>query len=82
MTICPVAQLKLKSVKKTLRTVAPMIAHQSAGLWGDMVRTTLQNIELGCGQRMSEQCFDVMYEYGWDQVRRANDIRRVARAAA
>lgn len=69
MTICPVAALKMKSIKKTLRTVAPMISHQSWGMWGDMIRTALRNIELGCGQRMSDQCFDEMYDYCYGKVR-------------
>jgi len=74
-------KMTIGNIKRELRTVAPMIAPQSAGLWGDMVCTTLQNIELGWngGHRMSEGVFNQMHEYGMDKVAHAADRREALR---
>jgi len=59
------------NIKKQLRLEAKHIAGQYSLLWTDLVHSKLVNIERTYRERMSEQVYDDMFDYGMDCVRKA-----------
>jgi hypothetical protein len=62
--------LTIGNIQHELRARAPYIASQYSALWSEMVGNRLMDIERACGDRMSDQVFDQMHDYGMAQVQK------------
>jgi putative heme iron utilization protein len=62
--------LTIGNIKHEIRANAAHIAAQYSALWSDMVGNLLSRIERACGDRMSDQVWDEMHDYGMEQVRK------------
>jgi len=73
--------LTIGNIEHELRAKAPYIASQYSALWSDMIGETLMRIERACGERMSDQVFDQMHDYGMEQVQKHGLPSRTQEAA-